>query len=75
MIPQYLKRVERDGITHIAPLPANEPDVDALPSVIRSICAQLDLPLHNTDFGVLSSLADLDDEEDDDEPSDSSTTS
>jgi hypothetical protein len=62
--PEYLYRVDNtDGRRYVAQLPPDEPEVSALPSVIRSICAQLGLDLHNTDFGVLSELSSIDDDE------------
>lgn len=67
VVPEYLRRVDANGVVHIAQLPQYEPTTSALPTVIRSICAQLDLDLHNTDFGVLSSLGDPDDDDDEDD--------
>jgi len=63
--PTYLYRFS-DGRAHVAPLPEVEPSFDLLPSVVRSLCAQLGLDLHNTDFGILSSGIDDDDDDDDD---------
>jgi hypothetical protein len=62
--PDYLVRTDNSGQRYVAILPPLEPDASALPSVIRSICAQLGLDLHNTDFGVLSDLGDPDPDND-----------
>ena len=66
VVPDYLFRTDGSGQRYVAILPPVEPDASALPSVIRSICAQLGLDLHNTDFGVLSDPSDPDPDDTDD---------
>jgi hypothetical protein len=62
---RYLWRRTDAGVTRIAWLPDSEPAVELMATVVRSLCARLDLD--NTRFGVLSGIGSDPDPDDDDD--------